>query len=52
MESGNDYGVSIETLDNPGWFLIVDLQATAMDDLTRFPSTKSIGASTTGSLPA
>ena len=30
----HEYGVSIETLDNPGWFLKVDLQATAMNDLT------------------
>lgn len=29
----HEYGVSIETLDNPGWFLKVDLQATAMDGL-------------------
>jgi len=27
----HEYGMSIETLDNPGWFLKVDLQATAMD---------------------
>jgi hypothetical protein len=30
----HDYGVSIETLDNPGWFLRLDLQGTAMDGLT------------------
>ncbi|MFI6163007.1 immunity 53 family protein [Micromonospora haikouensis] len=29
----HEYGLSIETLDNPGWFLKVDLQATAMDAL-------------------
>ncbi|MFF5225560.1 immunity 53 family protein [Dactylosporangium sp. NPDC000521] len=32
----HEYGVSIETLDNPGWSLRVDLQATAMDGLA-FP---------------
>lgn len=32
----HEYGVSIETLDNPGWFLKLDLQETAMDGLT-FP---------------
>lgn len=29
----HDYGVSIETLDNPGWFLKLDLPETAMDGL-------------------
>lgn len=32
----HECGVSIETLDNPGWFLKVDLQETGMDGLT-FP---------------
>jgi hypothetical protein len=32
----HEYGMSIETLDNPGWFLKIDLQATAMDGRT-FP---------------
>lgn len=32
----HEYGVSIETLDNPGWFLKLDLNETAMDGLT-FP---------------
>jgi len=30
----HEYGVSIETLDNPGWFLKVDLQATTMSRRT------------------
>jgi hypothetical protein len=32
----HEYGVSIETLDNPGWFLKVDLQTTAVENVT-FP---------------
>jgi hypothetical protein len=33
----HEYGVSIETLDNPGWFLKVDLRDTAVDGLS-FPT--------------
>jgi hypothetical protein len=29
----HEYGISIETLDNPGWFLKVDLRDTAMVDV-------------------
>jgi hypothetical protein len=32
----HEYGVSIETLDNPGWFLKIDLRGTSMGGLT-FP---------------
>jgi hypothetical protein len=44
----HEYGVSIETLDNPGWLLKLDLQETGMDGLTfakhgvlRMPKTSS-----------
>jgi hypothetical protein len=30
----HEYGVSMETLDNPGWFLRLDLQETDVDGLT------------------
>ncbi|GIM89818.1 immunity 53 family protein [Paractinoplanes toevensis] len=33
----HEYGVSIETLDNPGWFLKLDLRETPMDGLA-FPA--------------
>lgn len=30
----HEHGVSIETLDNPGWFLKLDLRETSLDGLT------------------
>ena len=30
----HDYGIKIETLDNPGWMVVVDLTGTACADLS------------------
>jgi hypothetical protein len=29
----HDFGVKIETLDNPGWYVIIDLEDTDLEDI-------------------
>ena len=32
----HDYGIKIETLDNPGWYITIDLEGTDLEELTPF----------------
>ena len=40
----HQYGVTIDTLDNPGWCLTIDLQCTPMEGLTFTPIHEGVSA--------